>query len=207
MFEELTAVAHVTKTYGNKGEVVVATTNGLPFLLMQHQRVCILPPALTGHRWFTVKAIQGQSGQSACGHASPSTPSSAADAVSGVCDVHPAKSGVVISFDEVTTMNQAQALVGKTICVPTRALPEDALRYNAATLIGTHVIDANFGELGAIDDVLFGPAQNVWVIQGHYGEVLLPAVDEFIEGFDDAGSIHVCAPSGLIEKFDEDKKH
>lgn len=205
MFEELTAVARVAKTYGSKGEVVVATTNNLPFLLAQHMRVCILPPELTGHRWFTVKAIQGDDAHNDAHDDAHNDASAAVGATAH--DAFYARSGVVVSFNEVTTMNQAQTLVGKTICVPTHALPEDVVRYNAADLIGTRVIDTNYGELGTIDDILFGPTQNVWVIQGRYGEILLPAVDEFIEGFDEAGSIRVCTPTGLIEKPDEGEKH
>jgi 16S rRNA processing protein RimM len=56
--------------------------------------------------------------------------------------------------------------------------------------------------LGAISEVLRGPAQDVWVIRGPYGEVMLPAVDEVVLGVSDDAPIEVRAPEGSVSRED-----
>ena len=49
-----------------------------------------------------------------------------------------------------------------------------------------------------LQEVLVGPTQNVWVIEGPFGQVLMPAVDEFIKEAPAEGHISVSIPQGLL---------
>ena len=53
------------------------------------------------------------------------------------------------------------------------------------------------GGSGVIEEVLSGPANDVWVVRGELGELLLPVVDQVVSSVPDDGPIEVCAPAGL----------
>ena len=54
MYEELRAIATVSKTHGKKGEVVTVPVHGLPSLMHEGLSVCVVPPRLKGPRWHKV---------------------------------------------------------------------------------------------------------------------------------------------------------
>ena len=169
MFKELKPIARVAKTHGKKGEVVCVPADGLPLLLHVGMCVCILPPELKGKRWYTVQAASDSS------------------------------VGQLVQFEEVSNMSYAEELVGKTVMACVQDLPKDLDLHDPDVLLGKEVYDKQVGYLGMIKEIMRGPAQDVWVMYGPFGEVLLPAVAEFIIGFDEQGALHVDAPHGLIE--------
>ncbi|WP_028264295.1 ribosome maturation factor RimM [Atopobium fossor] len=169
MFEELKPIARVAKTHGKKGEVVCVPADGLPLLLHSGMQICVLPPELKGDRWYTVQAVSDNS------------------------------SGQLVRFVEVETMSHAEELVGKTLMAHVKDLPQDMDFQDPYMLIGKEVYDEHAGYLGMIEEIMRGPSQDIWVIRGPFDEVLLPAVEEFVLGFDEQGALHVNAPNGLIE--------
>lgn len=68
-------------------------------------------------------------------------------------------------------------------------------------LIGARVVDERYGELGEVTEYLQTPANDVLVVTGAYGEVLVPIIDEAIvsvpESEGDPILTHVM--NGLIE--------
>jgi len=69
---------------------------------------------------------------------------------------------------------------------------------------GLEVIDRNCGALGQIEDKFTTAAHDIYVVQGPFGEVLIPVVDQFIEEVDIAGNrMMVDLPEGLVPEFDE----
>jgi 16S rRNA processing protein RimM len=67
-----------------------------------------------------------------------------------------------------------------------------------ASALGLAVIDVAEGFLGTVVEERIGVAQTLWVVNGPAGEVLIPAVDEFICARDEHG-VKVCLPQGLLE--------
>ena len=67
--------------------------------------------------------------------------------------------------------------------------------------IGRTVVDERHGELGEIREVIETAAHDVWVIDGPYGEVLVPVVDEVIVSYPEAAdeAIRTRVMDGLIE--------
>ena len=99
-------------------------------------------------------------------------------------------------FEGVDTVEQAQLLKGKTICIDRNdaAIPED--RVFIADLIGLPVF-ADGTQIGTLTDVLQLPANDVYVVKGKT-QYMIPAVSEFLERVDPAaGEIHVRLIEGM----------
>ena len=74
--------------------------------------------------------------------------------------------------------------------------------HDAEALLDREVVDNSLGYLGTISEVMVGPANDVWVIGGPFGEVLVPVVDEVVVEVPDAGPIIVSVPAGLVDGDD-----
>lgn len=143
--------------------------HSLPSLIAEGMTVVPVPPALKGSRKFSVISVESDD-----------------------------REGSLVTFEGVATISDAEALVGKTLLVEEDCLPENFSLVNASLLIGREVIDVEHGSLGEITEVLVGPTQNVWVIEGSFGQVMMPAVDEFIVEAPVEGPITVSIPQGLL---------
>lgn len=163
------AIAQIVKTHGKRGEVVTVPVHSLPSLIAEGMMVVPVPPALKGLRKFSVISVESDD-----------------------------REGSLVTFEGVATISDAEELVGKTLLVEEDCLPENFSLVNASLLIGREVIDVEHGSLGEITEVLVGPTQNVWVIDGSFGQVMMPAVDEFIVEAPVEGPITVSIPQGLL---------
>lgn len=143
--------------------------HSLPSLIVEGMTVVPVPPALKGPRKFSVISVESDD-----------------------------REGSLVTFEDVTTISDAEELVGKTLLVEEDCLPENFGLVNTSLLVGREVLDKEHGSLGEITEVLVGPTQNVWVIEGSYGQIMMPAVDEFINEAPDEGPISVSIPHGLL---------
>lgn len=164
------AVARIAKVHGNKGKVVAVPADGLPFVLEEGMRVAIVPPELKGSRWHVVSSVED------------------------------GPQGQLVGFEDVTGREQAEPLHGKTILVSVDDLPEDFAAHDAPRLIGRAVADEALGWQGTIAEVMLGPANDVWVLEGTDGtEVLVPVVPAVVEEVPAEGPIALHIPAGLVE--------
>lgn len=163
------AIAQIVKTHGKRGEVVTVPVHSLPSLIAEGMTVVPVPPALKGSRKLLVISVESDD-----------------------------REGSLVTFEGVTTISYAEELVGKTLLVEEDCLPENFGLVNTSLLMGREVIDVEHGSLGEITEVLVGPTQNVWVIDGSFGQVMMPAVDEFIVEAPVEGPITVSIPQGLL---------
>lgn len=143
--------------------------HSLPSLIAEGMTVVPVPPALKGSRKFSVISVESDD-----------------------------REGSLVTFEGVATISDAEELVGKTLLVEEDCLPENFSLVNASLLVGREVIDVEHGSLGEITEVLVGPTQNVWVIEGSFSQVMMPAVDEFIIKAPFEGPITVSIPQGLL---------
>ena len=167
------AIAQIVKTHGKKGEVVTVPVHGLPSLIAQGMTVVPIPPPLRGPRSFTVTSVENDN-----------------------------REGSLVSFSGVSTISDAEEFFGKTLLVEQDCLPENVTLVDATHLIGREVQDFEYGFLGEIVEVLMGSHQNLWALDGPYGHVLIPVVDEFIMELPSQGQILVTIPQGLLELGD-----
>ncbi len=163
-------VARVVKTHGKKGEVVVTPVHGLPALLSEGMQVACVPPLLSRDRFHRVTGVQTEGG-----------------------------AGELVSLTGVSDLNDARGLVGASILVPADELPDEVELKGPEAWIGRIVHDRRSGDLGEINEVMVGRGNDVWVVDGPYGEVLVPVVDEFIVDAPEDGPIEVDLPDGLVE--------
>lgn len=124
--------------------------------------------------------------------------------VVATCSQH--GSGQLVSFEGVNDIGHAAELVGCSVLARAADLPRDFFWHDVRALLGREVQDVRLGLLGCIEEVMRGPANDVWVIRGPYGEVLVPVVDAIIREFGDARSgqvttpIVVATPRGLVDE-------
>lgn len=112
----------------------------------------------------------------------------------------PHKGAALLRFKGVDRIEQAEPMVGSKVMVPESALPElDADEFYWQKLSGLQVIDRHHGDLGRLVSMFTTAAHDTYVVEGGYGEVLIPAVKEFIVGVDlERGIIEVDLPVGLV---------
>jgi len=168
--EAYRSIARIQKTHGRNGEVVAVPTHGLPLMLHKGLQVAIVPPPLIGPRCLVVRRCTD------------------------------ALSGQLVAFEGMDSLRDAADLVGKTLLARMADLPSDLVMHDVDALIGRSVRDVLHGPLGAIEEVMRGPVQDVWVVRGEHGEVLVPAVEAMIRELGPQGDIVVELPSGLVDE-------
>lgn len=157
----------MVKTHGTKGEVVAVPAGGLPPVLSAGLRVAVVPPALKGKRWHTVD------------------------------DMETSPAGQLVSLSGIKSLGDASELAGKSLIAAEEDLPDDLEMHDPQSLCGRDVVDGRLGLLGQIEEVMVGPANDVWVVDGELGETLVPVVEEMLDGVDEDGTIYVNIPVGL----------
>ena len=157
------------KTHGKRGEVVTVPVHGLPPMLREGLEVFVVPPALKGPRSLMVR------------------------------EADLGRSGQLVALEGVTGIGEAERLVGHALLARVDDLPEGFEAHDVDALLGREVVDEKSGPLGSIVEVMVGPANDVWVVDGPLGEVLLPAVESVVVDAAGEGPIRVLAPEGLLE--------
>jgi 16S rRNA processing protein RimM len=109
---------------------------------------------------------------------------------------------LLLAFSDIETPEAAEALRGALLCVPEdQAVKLPAGSYFVHDLIGLRVSTAAGEDLGEVLEILATGSNDVWLIRGPRGEVLLPALDDVILEVDVAeGRAVVEVPPGLIDE-------
>lgn len=164
-------IARVVKTQGLKGEVVVVPTGDLPFVVSPGLHVTLTPPQLEGVRDATVASVRELS------------------------------NGWGVTFAEVKGIDEASRLVGRLLLARRDELDCDFGSVEFAAFSRRAVTDVSLGFVGNVVDVLEGPEYDTWVLEGPYGEVMVPAVDDYVLDFpdDEEAPIRVDLPQGLVD--------
>jgi 16S rRNA processing protein RimM len=105
---------------------------------------------------------------------------------------------LVVSFEGVATVEDAQALVGCELFAERDDVELGPGEYLDRDLIGLRLLDPDGHELGAVVGVEHFPAQDCLVVGA--GRALVPLVRAFAPAIDlKAGTIVMTLPEGLIE--------
>jgi 16S rRNA processing protein RimM len=110
--------------------------------------------------------------------------------------------GACLKLAGVDDRNAAENLVGNLLFVehrqrvrPTRGT------YFVHDIIGLAVLDQNGATVGRVREVLKLPAQDVYVIERHGRDIMMPAVREFVLGVDlEEGIMRVRLIDGMVEE-------
>lgn len=104
-----------------------------------------------------------------------------------VASGRPFKQFWLVQFEEVTDIEQAEKLKGKTLVISEESqqeLPEDAFYYR--DILGCDVIDNQTGEkIGEITDIQSPGANDVWMVKEDNGqEYWIPYIDDVVKKVD-----------------------
>lgn len=109
---------------------------------------------------------------------------------------------VLLSLAGVDTREAADALRGALVQVPSEeAVPLKPGEYYAHEVIGLRVATDDGEDLGRVTEVLTTGANDVYVVHGPRGEVLLPAIHSVVQRIDiPAGMMTVHLIDGLLDR-------
>lgn len=113
--------------------------------------------------------------------------------------VHVSERGVRIALKGVSDRTAAEALRGSFLFVaPADRIRLPPGRHFVHSMLGLAVVTEEGERLGTLEEVLKLPAQDVYVVRGARGELLIPAVEEFIRRIDpEAGIMTVRLIEGM----------
>lgn len=93
--------------------------------------------------------------------------------------------GLIIKFEGIETRDDAETLTGADIAVSleNRGVSESGTHY-VSDLIGCRVISNDGRELGHIAEIIPQEHHDLYLVNGQYGEFMIPVVREFIQEVD-----------------------
>ena len=104
----------------------------------------------------------------------------------------------IAHFEGVDSIEDAEQIAGRQLLADA-----DDISFEGAELyaeIGRSVVDERFGNLGEITELIETPANDVWVVAGERGEVLIPVIEDVVVDIpeDERAPIRTRIMDGLI---------
>ncbi|HUF54335.1 MAG TPA: ribosome maturation factor RimM [Dehalococcoidia bacterium] len=97
----------------------------------------------------------------------------------------PHKDTLLLKLTGIETPEDAAALSQAYLLLPESELePLGDDEYYRYQLIGLRVVSTEGEDLGEITEVLDRPANDVFVVKGSHGEILIPAADDIVQTID-----------------------
>ncbi len=129
----------------------------------------------------------------------------AADGASAPCQItaaRPHKQGLLVKLEGVATIEQAQGLVGRAVCIRRDQLPPAGPdEFYHTELIGCAVSTDAGESLGTVREVIATGSNDVCVVRGRGREYLIPLVADVIAHIDPATRVIVVRPlPGLLDE-------
>jgi 16S rRNA processing protein RimM len=115
------------------------------------------------------------------------------------------KANVLLRFQGCDSIDAVQSLVGCEVLMRRSDLPAlSEAEYYWFELEGLNVRDRRYGDLGILEEMFSTAAHDIYVVHGRFGEILVPAVEEFIVEVDREGRrMLVDLPEGLVPENNE----
>jgi len=97
----------------------------------------------------------------------------------------PEKTGLLVKLAGVASHQAAEALRGRLLEIPESELgPLGEGEYFRFQIVGIKVFDSSGRPLGRVEEILPTGGNDVYVVRGPAGELLLPAIDDVIKDVD-----------------------
>lgn len=108
-----------------------------------------------------------------------------------------------VKFEDVNNEQEANHMIGAELFLPLAALPPlSGKKFYFHEVIGYTAIDNTHGDIGIIEDVLDDSAQLIFLIKKEEQEILVPAIDEFIDRLDrKVKVVYLNTPEGLLDIY------
>lgn len=109
---------------------------------------------------------------------------------------------IFLSLAGVSTRESAQTFVGGELVVPeSELLPLPPGSFYIYQLVGMNVYDETGRTLGALTEVLQPGSNDVYVVEGPFGKILIPALKTVVKRVDlSLREMHVELPTGLMDE-------
>ncbi len=169
-------VGRVVKTHGLKGEVSVASAAEAPLSVLEGVSVWFVPPVGT----VRSSRIEG---------------------------VRPGPKGPIVKLEGIDSIDVARGLCNREILASRADLPDAWFDVEEEfDPVGLIVESETDGLIGTITELIITGANDVWVVEGPYGEVLIPVIDDVVLGLDDDGkTVWVSLLPGLLPEDGDDE--
>ena len=165
-------IGEVVRPHGVAGDLRIKILTDFPERLKQHQLVYLAPASSPGEsRRYTVEKIRFHHG------------------------------ALLLKLDECQDRDAASELRGMLVQIPLAAAsPLATGEYYTFQVVGLVAVTDTGIILGKVTDVLETGANDVYVVRGSYGELLLPAIEDVILDLDpEKGQMLVHLIPGLTE--------
>ena len=108
-----------------------------------------------------------------------------------------------IRFEDVTTEEEAEALLGNDLYLPLSMLPNlSGNKFYFHEVIGFEVEDQRLGVVGKIQSINDSTAQPLFEVLNGAVEILIPMIDHFLVKIDrENKKVVMNLPEGLIEMY------
>ena len=109
----------------------------------------------------------------------------------------------ILSFEDITTIEQAKSRVGSDIYIPVSKMAEaDESRLSYQAIIGFDVVDTIQGKLGTISNFFQKTGQDLLMMDYQNAEILIPVIEEIVHSVDiKTKQVITTLPDGLIEIY------
>ena len=168
------AVARILGPHGRQGEVRVRSTSNVPDRFNEGQSLDLSEDGSTadGRKLLIVRSR---------------------------ATITKGREELILLFRGFRDRDQAKRLTGHWLCVHQSNVPEaEDGEYFHYQIIGLKVISETGEDLGEITDILETGSNDVYVVVGPTGEILVPALSQVVKNIDVFGSLMtVDLPEGL----------
>ena len=109
-----------------------------------------------------------------------------------------------LKLTEINTQEKAEKTTGTKIYIQASSISHKSnSKIKTQKIIGYHVIDAKYGFLGKLQEIIENKTQDLLVIQSENNiEIFIPFVDDFVKEINHHEKcINIEAPQGLIEIY------
>jgi 16S rRNA processing protein RimM len=113
----------------------------------------------------------------------------------------PHKQFLVLKLAAIDSVEAAEKLRGCDLSIPRSELPElPAGQYYTFQLLGLNVVTTEGKRLGYITDIMPTASNDVYIVKGKRGEILIPAIEDVVKSIDlKKGTITIEAIEGLLD--------
>ncbi|MGB4592269.1 MAG: ribosome maturation factor RimM [Coriobacteriia bacterium] len=108
--------------------------------------------------------------------------------------------GPLLTLEGVTDLSVARGVCGTSVLVRANDV-EGLIGEEEPDVVGMTISDDAHGVLGTVVDVIVTGANDVWVVRGSLGEILLPVIDDVLLEYDeDTDTMKVRLLPGLLDE-------
>lgn len=113
------------------------------------------------------------------------------------------QSKVILSFEDVSSIKEAEAIVGAELLIPIEELSDaDEGRLFFKQIEGYRIDDEQLGELGVVSDFIQKTIQDILVMEYQGHSIMFPAVEPIVKGIDHRKKkVFTNLPDGLLDIY------